>query len=81
MYQQGEPLLTDYELKATGKSVVKLHEYYMIACKEGKHSMIIQYKEKHFLSDPNYFLVTWADLYDLFNYTELDTSIIRCWAL
>ena len=73
--------MTETEHKAAGENIVKLHEYYMEMYKAGKQSIVVQYMEKHFLSKSQYFLVSWGDLYDLFNFTELDTSLMRCWAL
>ena len=73
--------MTEAELKAAGESVAKLHEYYMSMHKTGKISIIVQYMKKHFLCESSYFLISWSDLYDLFNFTKLDTSIMRCWAL
>ena len=81
LYKPGEPQLTKVELKAVDESTRALHEYYMTSYSAGKQSIIVQYEERHFLCKSNYFLVTWSDLYDLFNFSELDTSIMRCWAL
>ena len=81
LYKPGEPQLTEAELKAAGESARALHEYYMASYNAGKTSIVVQYEEKHFLFKSNYFLVAWSDLYDLFNFSELDTSIMRCWAL
>ena len=81
LYKAGEPQLTEAELKAAGESTRALHEYYMTSYNAGKQSIIVQYEERHFLCKSNYFLVAWSDLYDLFNFSELDMSILWCWAL
>jgi hypothetical protein len=74
-------MLTEFELKAAGETTSKLHEFYMIIHSQGKQTIIIQYMEKHFLSASKYLLVTWGDLYDVFNFSQLGTSLMRCWAL
>ena len=80
-YKSGQPMLTESELKEAGKSVALLHDYYMTGSKKGQESIVVQYQYKHFLSTASYFLIGFSDLYDLFNISELDVSLLRCWAL
>jgi hypothetical protein len=43
--------------------------------------IIASYKEEHFLMDNDIFLISWSDLYDLFNLDVLDISLMCCFVL
>jgi hypothetical protein len=43
--------------------------------------IIVSYKEEHFLMDNDIFLISWSDLYDLFNLDVLDISLMHCFVL
>jgi hypothetical protein len=41
-----------------------------------RFSTMVQYKDRHFLLDDDIFVVTFADLYDLFTLDALDISLM-----
>jgi hypothetical protein len=41
----------------------------------------VSYKDCHFLVGDNVFLISWSDLYDLFNLDALDISLMHCFVL
>jgi hypothetical protein len=43
--------------------------------------IIAPFKEEHFLVGNSIFLISWSDLYDLFNLDALDISLMRCFTL
>jgi hypothetical protein len=70
-------MLTLNMLKLGGKSCVELHIYYINNFNKGQ-DIIVSYKEQHFLLGDGIFLISWFDLYDLFNLITLDVSLMRC---
>jgi hypothetical protein len=76
----GKPMLTVNALKQADKSCVELHNYYIINYKKGQ-DIIASFKEGHFLVGNNIFLISWSDLFDLFNLDTLDISLMRCFIL
>jgi hypothetical protein len=52
----------------------------MNSCKLGQE-IIVSYKDHHFLVGDGFFLISFSDLYDLFNLDALDVSLMRCFAL
>jgi hypothetical protein len=59
---------------------VDLHNYYIQnykACQE----IMVQFKNHHFLVDDDIFVITFSDLYDIFNLNALDISLMQCFAL
>jgi hypothetical protein len=79
-FAMGKPMLTVNALKQAGKSCVELHNYYINNYKKGQ-GIIASFKEDHFLVGNNIFLISWSDLYDIFNLDTLDISLMRCFAL
>jgi hypothetical protein len=79
-FVMGKPMLTVNALKQAGKSCVKLHNYYINNYKENQY-IIASFKEEHFLVGNNIFLISWSNLYDLFNLNKLDISLMHCFAL
>jgi hypothetical protein len=73
-------MLTVDTLKQAGKSCVKLHNYYINNYKNGQ-DIIASFKEEYFLVSNGIFLISWSDLYDLFNIDALDISLMCCFAL
>jgi hypothetical protein len=73
-------MLTVNVLKLGGKPFVELHNYYINNFNKGQ-DIIVSYKEWHFLVGDDIFLISWYDLYDLFNLDELDASLMRCFSL
>jgi hypothetical protein len=42
---------------------------------------MVQFKDRHFLVGDDIFVITFSDLYDLFNIDVLDISLMRYFAL
>jgi hypothetical protein len=72
-------LIVDMLHKAS-KSCVELHNYYINNYKSGQ-DIIVSYKDHHFLVGDGIFLISWSNLYDLFNLDTLDVSLMRCFTL
>jgi hypothetical protein len=49
--------------------------------KKKVQDIIASFKEEHFLVGNDIFLISWSNLYDLFNLDMLDISLMRCFAL
>jgi hypothetical protein len=64
-------MLTVDVLHKVGKPCVEFHNYYII----------VSYKDHYFLVGDGIFLVSWSDLYDLFNLDILDFSLMSCFAM
>jgi hypothetical protein len=79
-FEMGRPMLTVNVLKLAGKSCVELHNYYINNYKSGQ-DIIVSYKDRHFLVGDDIFLISWFDLYDLFNLDALDISLMCCFTL
>jgi hypothetical protein len=73
-------MLTVDTLKLAGKSCVELHNYCINNCHKGQ-DIIVLYKDRHFLVSDDIFLISWSDLYDLFNLDALDVGLMLCFAL
>jgi hypothetical protein len=71
------PMLTVNALKMAIKSCVELHNYYFNNFNNGQ-DIIVSYKERHFLVGDDIFLISWSDLYNLFNLDTLDVSLMPC---
>jgi hypothetical protein len=76
----GRPMLSVDALKMASKSCVELHNYYINNYKFG-HDIIVSYMDCHFLVGDDIFLISWSDLYNLFNLDALDISLMYCFAL
>jgi hypothetical protein len=79
-YVRDQPMLTTNQLHEAGQYCVDLHNYYIQNSKTGQE-IIIQFKDCHFLVGDNTFVVTFSDLYDLFNLDALDISLMCCFPL
>jgi hypothetical protein len=79
-FVMGRPMLTVDTLHKAGKPCVELHNYYINNYKSGQ-DIIVSYKDLHFLVGDDIFLISWSDLYNLFNLNALDASLMRCFAL
>jgi hypothetical protein len=75
-FVMGRSMLTVDVLKQAGKSCVKLHNYYINNYKSGQ-DIIVSYKDHHFLVGDNIFLISWFDLYDLFNLDALGVGLMH----
>jgi hypothetical protein len=67
----GRPMLIVDALHKADKPYVELHNYYINNYKLGQ-DIIVSYKDHHFLVGDDIFLISWSDLYDLFNLYVLD---------
>jgi hypothetical protein len=54
--------------------------YYINNYKSGQ-DIIVSYKDHRFLVSDDIFLISWSDLYDLFNLNTLDVSLMHCFTL
>jgi hypothetical protein len=41
----------------------------------------MSFKDRHFLVGDDIFIITFSNLYDIFNLNALDVSLMRCFAL
>ncbi|CAN6356066.1 unnamed protein product [Urochloa humidicola] len=82
-YKYGQPMMTVDELNTAGPATIALHNYYLKATVEKKKDIVVEYKRGHLQrsSDKECFLVSFNDLYDLFNVDALDVSLMRCFTL
>jgi hypothetical protein len=65
------PMLIVDALHKAGKPCVEIHNYYINNYKLGQ-DIIVSYKDHHFLVGDDIFLISWSDLYELFNLDVLD---------
>jgi hypothetical protein len=79
-FVMGKPMLTVDELCKAGQPCVDLHNYYIINYKTGQ-DIIVSYKDDYFLVGDDVFIITFSDLYYLFNLNALDISLMRCFVL
>jgi hypothetical protein len=79
-FVMGKPILTVDTLHKAGQPCVELHNYYINNYKSGQ-DIIVSYKDRHFLVGDNFFLISFSDLYDLFNLDVLDISLMLCFTL
>jgi hypothetical protein len=75
-FVMGKQMLTVNELYKAGQLCVNLHNYYINNYKTGQDIMV-SYKDCHFLVGDGTFIITFSDLYDLFNLDMLDISLLR----
>jgi hypothetical protein len=79
-FVMGKPMLTIDALHKACQPCADLHNYYINNYKSGQ-DIIVSYKDHHFLVGNGFFLISFSDLYDLFNLDALDVSLMRCFAL
>ena len=80
-YVAGKAMLSPAELRQAGQQCMHLHHYYMNNYKTIS-DIVVSYKKKHFLIPTDgVFVVSFADLYDLFTLDALDISLLRCFVL
>jgi hypothetical protein len=77
---RGQPMLTANRLREAGKYCVELYNCYIQNYKTGQ-DIIVQFKNCHFLVGDDIFVVTFSNLYDIFNLDALDTSLMCYFAL
>jgi hypothetical protein len=76
----GQPILTVDALHKACQPCVKLYNYYMNNYKADQ-DIIVSYKDRHFQVGDDFFLISFVDLYDIFNPDVLDVSLMRCFTL
>jgi hypothetical protein len=69
-------MLTADQLFDVDQYCVELHNYCIENYKTGQE-IIIQFKDRHSLMSDDIFVVTFFNLYDLFNLDVLDISLMR----
>jgi hypothetical protein len=79
-FVMGKLRLTVDALHMAGQPCVELHNYYMNNYKPCQ-DIIVSYKDHHFLVGGDLFLISFSDLYDLFNLNVLNVSLMCCFAL
>jgi hypothetical protein len=79
-FVMGHPMLTADELHKGGQPCIDLHNYYIQNYKLGQY-IIVSYKDHHFLVGDDIFVITFSDLYDLFNLDALYIFLMRCFLL
>jgi hypothetical protein len=76
-FVMGKLMLTVDTLRKAGQPCLKLHNYYINNYKLGQN-IIMSYRDRHFLVGDSFFLISFSDLYNLFNLNALDVSLMRC---
>jgi hypothetical protein len=79
-FVMGKLMLTVNAFHKAGQPCVELHNYYMNNYKSGQ-DIIVPYKDHHFLVGDGFFLISFFDVYDLYNLDTLDVSLMCCFAL
>jgi hypothetical protein len=79
-FVMGQPMLTTDQFHKAGQPCIDLHNYYIQNYKSGQ-DILVSYKDRHFLVGDDIFIITFANLYELFNLDVLDISLMRCFAL
>jgi hypothetical protein len=79
-FVMGKPMLTADALHKASQPCVELHSYYINNYKLGQY-IIVSYKDRHFLVGDDFFLISFSNLYNLFNLDVLDVSLMRCFTL
>jgi hypothetical protein len=79
-FVMGKPMLAIDTLHKAGQPCVELQNYYINNYKSGQ-DIIVSYKDHHFLVGDGFFLISFSDLYDLFNLNALHVSLMPCFAL
>jgi hypothetical protein len=75
-----KPMLSVDTLHKAGQPCVKIHNYYINNYKSGQ-DIIVSYKDREFMVGDNFFLISFFNLYDLFNLNALDVSLMHCFIL
>jgi hypothetical protein len=79
-FVMGQLMLTTDKLHKTGQPCIDLHNHYIQNYQRGL-DILVSYKDDHFLVGDDIFIITFSDLYDLFNLNALDISLMRCFTL
>jgi hypothetical protein len=79
-FVMGKPMLIVDTLHKAGQPCVDLHNYYINNYNLGQ-DIILSYKDHHFLMGDGFFVISFFNLYDLFNLDMLDVSLMCCFTL
>jgi hypothetical protein len=79
-FVMGNPMLTVDVLHKAGQPCVEFYNYYINNYISGQ-DIIVSYKDHHFQVCDGFFLISFSDLYDLFNLDALDLPLLHCFAL
>jgi hypothetical protein len=79
-FVMGKLMLTIDEIHEAGQPCIDLHNYYIQNYQSGI-GILVSYKDHHFLVGNALFLITFSDLYHLFNLDALDISLMHCFTL
>jgi hypothetical protein len=79
-FEKEKRMLNANELCKAGQFCVELHNYYILNWKK-IDVIVVKYKQSHFLMDDSVFIISLSDLYDMFNLSALDVSLMRCFTL
>jgi hypothetical protein len=79
-FAMGKMMLTVDVLHKAGQPCVDLHNCNINYYKSGQ-DIIVSYKDRHFLVGDDIFVISFSNLYNLFNLEVLDVSLMRCFEL
>jgi hypothetical protein len=79
-FVMGKPMLIFDALHKASQPCLELHNYYINNSMSGQ-DIIVSYKDRPFLVGDSFFLISFSDLYNLFNLDALDVSLMPCFAL
>jgi hypothetical protein len=79
-FKKGNRMLNANELCKAGEFCVELHNYYILNWKK-INVIAVKYRQGHFLTDDDVFIISLSDLYDMFILDTLDVSLMHYFAL
>jgi hypothetical protein len=74
-FVMGKPMITVDALHKAGQPCVELHNYYINNYKSGQ-DIIVSYKDHYFLVGDGFFLISFSDLYYLFNILNISVTCV-----
>lgn len=81
-YKYGDALLDNNELTVLGGPILALQNFYSRSSRSGIKGITLLVNSSHFhIEADSYIAVDFADLYDIFNISALDMSLMRCFTL
>ena len=80
-FEMGKPMLSELDLATAGVNTKGLHKHYMTHANDDNTSIVGQFKAENLHSGPDFFSVSWSDMYDVFNLDALNIFLIRCLTL
>jgi hypothetical protein len=73
-------MLHSSDLREADQYCVELHKYY-INNNKTSDNIVVEYKHQHFLLTHDIFIISFSNLYDLFNRDALYISLMCCFTL